>query len=123
MRRTGLALAACEKSVQIIYEHRLRPADKLHAPWLERVTAQLLAAYTELEREWSVDEPTLRADAIQQDALSSAVAWHFTQRLLSDVVDPAGFPALVRLSERAEALPAFRAAPHGDATYPSTVQE
>lgn len=41
----GLALAACEKSVQIVYEHNLRPAEKLHAPWLDRISGQLLAAY------------------------------------------------------------------------------
>ena len=32
-RLTGLALAACEKSVQIVYERNLRPADKQHEPW------------------------------------------------------------------------------------------
>ena len=44
LRLTGLALAACEKSVQIIYEHNLRPAEKQHAPWLARVHGQLGAA-------------------------------------------------------------------------------
>jgi hypothetical protein len=48
----GLALAACEKSVQIVYEHNLRPAEKQHAPWIERVTGQLLAAYTLLDSTW-----------------------------------------------------------------------
>ena len=32
LRVTGLAMAACEKVVQIVYEHHLRPAEKLHAP-------------------------------------------------------------------------------------------
>eukprot|EP00659_Diplonema_papillatum_P023247 gene23247-35621_t len=45
----GLALAACEKTVQIVYEHHLRPAEKLHQPWIDRVTGQLLAAYALLE--------------------------------------------------------------------------
>jgi len=45
----GLALAACEKTVQIVYEHHLRPAEKLHQPWIDRVTGQLLAAYSLLE--------------------------------------------------------------------------
>ena len=47
LRVTGLALAACEKVVQIYYEHNLRPA--AHAPWLERVHQQLLAALTQLD--------------------------------------------------------------------------
>ena len=40
----GLALAACEKAVQIVYERGLRPAEKQHEPWVTRVTGQLLAA-------------------------------------------------------------------------------
>ncbi len=51
LRIIGLALAACEKSVQIIYERQLRPAEKLHEPWVARVTGQLLAAYEALESE------------------------------------------------------------------------
>src|SRR5437870_638792 len=30
LRLVGLALAACEKTVQIVYEHELRPAEKRH---------------------------------------------------------------------------------------------
>ena len=48
LRLIGLALATCEKSVQIIYEHNLRPAEKRHQPWVSRVTGQLLAAYAAL---------------------------------------------------------------------------
>jgi glutathione S-transferase len=36
-RIIGLALAACEKTVQIVYERTLRPAEKQHQPWLDRV--------------------------------------------------------------------------------------
>lgn len=46
-RIIGLALAACEKTVQIVYERELRPPEKQHVPWLDRVHAQLLAAYAE----------------------------------------------------------------------------
>ena len=51
LRIVGLALAACEKVVQIVYENHLRPADKQHAPWLERVHKQMLAALTALDAE------------------------------------------------------------------------
>jgi len=50
-RLTGLSLAACDKSVQIVYERNLRPAEKQHEPWMDRVRAQVLAAYAELEQE------------------------------------------------------------------------
>ena len=39
LRLTGLALAACEKSGQIVYERGLRPPEKWHEPWVTRVTA------------------------------------------------------------------------------------
>jgi glutathione S-transferase len=41
----GLALAAMEKSVQLVYEQQLRPEDKRHLPWQERVASQLTAAH------------------------------------------------------------------------------
>ena len=51
LRVTGLALAACEKAVQIVYETTLRPAEKQYAWWLERVRGQLGAALAALEAE------------------------------------------------------------------------
>ena len=51
LRVIGLALAACEKAVQIIYERTLRPVEKQHQPWVARVTGQLLAACEALESE------------------------------------------------------------------------
>jgi glutathione S-transferase len=109
LRTVGLALAACEKAVQIVYEHGLRPADKLHQPWLDRVTGQLLAACDALEQ--SVPS------AMDQAGVSTAVAWEFIQQMVPDAVPAARYPKLVASSQAAEALPAFAAAPHGDGTY------
>ena len=118
LRLVGLALAACEKSVQIIYERTLRPEHKQHAPWLDRVTGQMLAALDALEAELVRRAPALEATTIGQDGVTAAVTWHFIQSTsVATVVLPARFPALQAFSERAEALSAFRAAPHGDATY------
>src|ERR1700759_363945 len=50
LRMIGLALAACEKTVQIIYERNQRPSEKQHQPWLDRVQGQMLEAYRELEK-------------------------------------------------------------------------
>ncbi|MCJ8143266.1 glutathione S-transferase [Ancylobacter sp. A5.8] len=112
-RLTGLALAACEKTVQIVYEHELRPSEKRHAPWLERVEGQLRAAYALLEAEtgegWLVDERVRQAD------VSAAVAFSFTRFILpEETLARIGFDALERLSAltaRAEALPEFRSTP------------
>ncbi len=117
LRLTGLALAACEKSVQIVYERGLRPPEKLHQPWVERVSGQLLAAYGELERSLAARAlPAVTGARLTQAGVTVAVAWHFTQQMLPEVVPAADHPALAAWSAQAEALPAFRAAPHGDST-------
>jgi len=111
---TGLALAATEKSVQIVYEHGVRPPEKAHAPWLNRVTSQVLAAYAELERELAAKPLPLDAPQISQASIAVAVAWHFTQKMIPKEVPAEQFPHLVAHSLAAESLPEFMAAPHGD---------
>lgn len=103
----GLALAACEKTVQIVYEHHLRPAEKLHAPWLERVTEQLLAAYSLLEKHLAqaTDEP------LSQAALTAAVTWSFTQLKLPTALKADAFPNLQRHASLLEQHPAFKKYP------------
>ena len=117
LRVIGLALAACEKSVQIIYERNLRPAEKLHQPWVSRVTGQLLAAYNALESEVLRKSLAIADEPIDQAGITAAVAWHFTQMTLPEVVPELDFPALQRFSTEAEQLPEFAAAPHGSGTY------
>lgn len=119
LRLIGLALAATEKSVQIVYERELRPPEKLHAPWVERIAGQLLSAYGELESELARKPVALTKTATCQAGVTVGVAWHFTQQMIPDVVAAGNFPLLVAFSAAAEALPAFKAAPHGDATYRS----
>ncbi len=117
LRVIGLALAACEKSIQIIYERNLRPAEKLHQPWVSRVTGQLLAAYNALESEVLRKPLAIADEPINQAGITTAVAWHFTQMALPEVVRALDFPALQRFSAKAEQLPEFAAAPHGSSTY------
>lgn len=118
LRLTGLALAACEKSVQIIYEHNLRPAEKQHAPWLARVHGQLGAALAGMETALARAPLACTSEAIDQAGVTCAVAWHFIResQTVCDVADPAVYPSLQAHSLRAEALPEFGRAPHGDAT-------
>jgi glutathione S-transferase len=111
LRVIGLALAACEKSVQIVYEHELRPAEKVHAPWLDRVTGQLHSAYLLLERELQQHPLEASSARMSQAGVTTAVAWQFTHMLLPGVVDVAKHPALQAFSTAAEQLPEFLAAP------------
>jgi hypothetical protein len=107
LRVIGLALAACEKSVQIVYERMLRPAEKLHQPWVSRVTSQLLAAYGELESEVQRKPLAATSDTMGQDGVTVGIVWHFTQAMLPEVVNAADYPALREFSARAELLPEF----------------
>lgn len=117
LRVIGLALAACEKSVQIIYERGQRPPEKQHAPWVERVSGQLLAAFGALEQELQRQPLAATSATIDQAGVTTAIAWHFARQVVPDVVPAAEFPALAAFSAQAEALPEFRAAPHGAGTY------
>jgi glutathione S-transferase len=107
LRWIGLALAAAEKSVSIYYERNLRPAEKLHQPWMDRVTGQLLLAYQALEAEMPDD--WFAGAAFGQAEITTAVAWRFTQQVIADVVPAADFPRLAAMSARAETTVPFRA--------------
>ena len=105
-RAVGLALAACEKSAQIVYERNLRPASAQYEPWVKRVTGQLLAAYAGLEGEVQ-QRQTAFAVTCSQASVTVAVAWQFTQSLLATIVPAADHPQLVGLSARMEQTPEF----------------
>jgi glutathione S-transferase len=116
-RATGLALTVMEKAVQRVYERMLRPAEKRHEPWVDRVMGQLNAGLSALDAElpgsgW-ISRKLVLAD------ITVACAFGFAHSLLADVVDTSRYPNLAAFCARAEALPAFRAAPPEDgATAP-----
>jgi glutathione S-transferase len=116
LRITGLALAACEKSVQIIYERNLRPAEKQHEPWVRRVTTQMLGAFDGLEADITRRPLTASSGGMTQGGVITAVAWFFTQQMLPELVPAARFPALAQFSAAAEMTSPFKAAPHGAGT-------
>jgi glutathione S-transferase len=103
----GLALAGCEKTVQLVYEFNLRPEDKQHAPWIERVRGQVAEAWRLLEAEVAARGPLDDSQAW----LTCAVVWTFAVRTLPDSVDAAACPTLAALAARAETTPAFLATP------------
>ena len=111
LRVIGLALAACEKAVQIVYEHNLRPSEKVHGPWVDRVHSQLLAAVEALEAEWKEVPLPLDAGELTQPGVSVAVAWGFIQLMVADRVPAADYPRLVAYSVAAEQLGVFRETP------------
>lgn len=117
LRVVGLALAACEKSVQIVYERR-RPADKQHGAWLDRVSGQMQAAFAALEQDVARTPLASGSDTMGDAGVTAAVVWHFAREMTPEFIAPSAHPALAAFSAQAEALPEFRGAPHGDGVYP-----
>jgi glutathione S-transferase len=111
LRVLGLALAACEKAISIVYERQLRPAEKQHEPWMTRVTSQLRAACDALEQE--LGHRPLDADShnIHQDGVTTAVTWSFVQLVIPDVISTSSYPRWRDFTARAEELPEFLACP------------
>ncbi len=112
LRFAGLALAVMEKAVQRHYERALRPAEKLDQPWVDRIIGQLQSGLQALDRElpqtgW-ITGPLGLAD------IAVVCAFGFVAGTVGDVVDVARYANLAAFSARAEALPAFRAAPAED---------
>jgi glutathione S-transferase len=112
LRLIGLGLNASDKTVQIVYERELRPAEKQHQPWQDRIQAQLRTAYDLLEpyaaqrsSDWLVGNQLTQAD------ITVCVAWQFTQFTVADVIACDRYPALSSLSQKAEALAPFKATP------------
>lgn len=110
LRLTGLALAACEKAVQLYYETEKRPEALRWEEWVGRIRDQLHAAFSMLEanagsKRWLCDDNWLtHAD------VASAVAWRFAHHTVPTAVDGLACPRLAEHAAAAEALPAFKAA-------------
>ncbi len=115
LRTIGLALAACEKSVQIVYERNLRPAEKQHEPWVERVAQQLRTAYRELESDVA-KQPDGARQSLGAAQIAAAVAWRFTYEKLPELLVRADHPRLQALSSWAEDQPALLAWPYDEVT-------
>ena len=111
LRLIGLALAACEKAVQGVYEKTLRPPEKQFDWWLERVRGQLAAALGALEAEVARQPLATARDSITQAGVTVAVVWEFMQSMQAEVIDSGRYPALGAHGIAAEALPEFRAFP------------
>lgn len=119
LRATGVALTVMEKAVQRHYERMLRPAEKQHGPWVDRVMGQLTAGLDALDGElpgsgWTGGELGI-AD------ITAVCAFGFTQSVLADIVETSRHPNLRAFCARAEALPAFRAAPPEDGATASAL--
>lgn len=111
LRLTGLALAACEKIMQLVYERGLRPPEKQHEPWVTRLETQLSGAHAALDAELAARPLPLDEGRLDHAAVAVAIAWRFTTLRLGEFGGAGAFPALAAFSAQAEQLPAFAEVP------------
>jgi len=111
LRLTGLALAACEKSVQMVYERELRPEGRQHAPWLERVQGQQRAALRALDAGIAAAPLATDAAGLNQAGLTAAIVWRFLQLRPETAAGAADCHALAAFAREVEQLPAFAGIP------------
>jgi glutathione S-transferase len=105
----AVAIGAAEKGVSQVYETVFRPAEKRHAPWVERCATQMHAALAELERiapahagDWLIGQRMTQAD------ITATCVYTFLTG--NPTIDRAAFnyPKLAASVARCEALPEFR---------------
>jgi glutathione S-transferase len=110
----AIALASAEKAQWAFYEDRVRPAEKVHAPWIEHNDKQVLGGLGQLnaaaaqidEGGWIAATPD-----ISQADVTTTVAYTFAKTARPHLQLAERFPELSRFAERCETLPAFMSAP------------
>lgn len=111
LRVIGLALVACEKAVQVIYEYNLRPGGKAREPWVGHVHNQLLATMETLGAEWRDAPLPVEENELTQTGVTVTMAWASIQSMVVDCVPVTDHPCLVAYSVAAEQPSAFRELP------------
>ena len=114
VQMTAIALGCAEKAQWAFYEGRVRPAEKVHAPWIEHNDGQVLGGFEYLNAAVSkIDETGWIAETpnISQADLTTAVAYTFASTVRPKLGLAGRFPQLSRFVARCEALPAFLETP------------
>jgi glutathione S-transferase len=114
VQTTAIAFACAEKAQWAFYEGRVRPAEKVHAPWIEHNEKQVLGGLEHLNAMASkIEEGSWIAGTvnISQADVTTAVAYTFANTVRPKLVLSERFPHLSRFAGRCEALPAFLEAP------------
>lgn len=118
LRITALATGAIDKAGAIVYERLLRPAEKVHEPWIDRCRGQLRVALAALDAERTA--PWFLGRRLMQPDIAVAAMLGYLRLRAPDSLPAGAYPNLEQLSAACEALPAFIATrPGADETMPS----
>lgn len=126
-RLIALTLGVDEKLVSIVYEYRMRPADKRVTTWIDRCRVQIGGALAALDSAAGDASPWLLGDRLTQADITVASMLSFLGLVepVSRIAPPSAerLPNLARLGEACEALPAFiaNAVPEEERPLPDDV--
>ena len=117
LQTASMALGSAEKAQWAFYEDRVRPAEKVHMPWIEHNDSQVLGGFEHLngaaakvdDGGWIAGTPD-----ISQADVTTAVSYTFANLARPNLELTRRFPELARFTARCEALPAFLKAPLPD---------
>lgn len=109
LKLVALATAAVDKGILPVYERIFRPAEKRHAPWVERCERQAHAAFAELDAACAALAPgqwLIGPQPMQPDYTLACAATYLGEAAGLDI---GRHPALAAHVRRTEALPEMRA--------------
>jgi glutathione S-transferase len=111
LRVISLAVGACEKGRDQLYETLYRPPEKRHEPWVERCRTQMHGALTELERAAAVERatPWFVGGRLTQADITTACIVTLLEDVLPDTLQSASYPKLRAHVAHCESLPEFTA--------------
>ena len=114
VQTAAIALACAEKAQWAFYEGRVRPAGKIHRPWIEHNDKQVLGGFEHLNTiAAKIDDGGWIAETanMSQADVTTAVAYTFAKLARPNLGLAERFPQLARFAERCEALPEFLQTP------------
>jgi glutathione S-transferase len=120
----AMALGCTDKAVWAFYEDRVRPAEKVHTPWIEHNDRQVLGGFEHLnvaaakidDGGWIAGTPH-----ISQADVTTTTAFTFANLARPHLKLTERFPALSHFAARCETLPAFVKSPLPSASHLSSV--
>jgi glutathione S-transferase len=115
LQRIALATGTIDKVMGAAYERLVRPQRYRWPDWIVRCRTQAEGGLRALE------EQVWLADArLRQDAVTTACMIRYVRLADPDLMQPGRYPTLDALSDRCEALPAFKATWPADYVVPAS---
>jgi glutathione S-transferase len=110
MKTTAIALGAIDKAIWAAYELRFHPKEKQHQPWIDHNDGQVLGGLKYLDAlAAKAGNGFLCGPKLTQADITATIACSFGSTARPKLGIKEACPALAKLAERCEAMPAFTA--------------